>query len=230
MRTIPFLIGWDGIIYAAENGADIISNSWGGFPYSMADQEAVTYATGLGSIVLAAAGNSNNSVLFYPADYQDVISVASVSVDDTKAWYSCFNLAVDISAPGGGSEGGILSTMPGNTYGLCQELPWHTPLVAGCFGLLKSYHPDWTNEQLITQFLGSADNIDAINPGYENLLGTGRVNAFRCLSEENVTMPQVLKLGLNSISFEDANGNQINEPGEEVTLNMEFINFVPFVG
>ena len=48
-NTVPY--GWDGIIYAAENGADIISNSWGGFPYSIADQEAVTYATGLGSIV-----------------------------------------------------------------------------------------------------------------------------------------------------------------------------------
>ncbi len=43
-------------------------------------------------------------------------------------------------------------------------------------------------------------------------------------------MPQVLKLGLTSISYEDANGNQINEPGEEVTLNLEFRNFVPFVG
>ena len=73
-----------------------------------------------------------------------------------------------------------------------------TPLVAGCFGLLKSYHPDWTNEQLITQVLGTADNIDAINPGYENMLGTGRVNAFRMLSEENVILPQVLKLDLTN--------------------------------
>ena len=57
---------WDGIIYAAENGADIISNSWGGGTYSIAGQEAVTYAAGLGSIVLAAAGNDNSSVLYLP--------------------------------------------------------------------------------------------------------------------------------------------------------------------
>jgi hypothetical protein len=50
------------------------------------------------------------------------------------------------------------------------------------------------------------------------------------LSEENVILPQVLKLGLSSISYVDANGNQINEPGEEVTLNMEFNNSVPFLG
>ena len=227
-NSLPF--GFDGIIYAAENGADIISNSWGGFPYSMADQEAVTYATGLGSIVLAAAGNSNNADLFYPADYQDIISVASVSVDDTKAWYSCYNLAVDIAAPGGGSDGGILSTIPGNQYELSSGTSMASPLVAGCFGLLKSYHPDWTNEQLITQMLGSADNIDTINPGYENMLGTGRVNAYRFLSEENVNLPQVLKIGIDNISYLDANGNQINEAGEEVALDIVFQNYVSFVG
>lgn len=103
-------------------------------------------------------------------------------------------------------------------------------MVAGCLGLLKSWHPDWTNEQLITQVLGTADNIDAINPGYENMLGTGRVNAFRMLSEENVTLPQVLQLGLTSSVSLDANGNQINEPGEEVTLNIGFFNFDLFSG
>ena len=185
---------------------------------------------GLVALYVAAAGNSNNSALFYPADYQNVISVASVSVDDTKTWYSCYNPAVDISAPGGGSEGGILSTVPGNSYEAWSGTSMATPLVAGCFGLLKSFHPDWTNEQLITQLLGTADNIDAINPGYEYMLGTGRVNAFRMLTEENVILPQVLKLGLSSISYVDANGNQINEPGEEVTLNMEFYNSVPLLG
>ena len=101
---------------------------------------------------------------------------------------------MDISAPGGGREGGILSTMPGNTYGLVIRNFHGNTIGCRLFWLLKSYHPDWTNEQLITQMLGTADNIDTLNPGYENMLGTGRVNAFRSLSEENVTMPQVLKL------------------------------------
>ena len=71
--------------------------------FSKADQEAVNYAAGLGSVVLAAAGNDNISPLSYPAYYQDVISVAAVSADDTKTGYSNYNLAVDISAPGGGT-------------------------------------------------------------------------------------------------------------------------------
>ena len=217
--------GWDGIIYAAENGADIISNSWGGSPYSIAGQEAVTYASGLGSIVVAAAGNSDYSDLFYPADYQHVISVASVSADDTKASYSCFNHAVDIMAPGGGTEGGILSTIPGDGYMLGSGTSMASPLVAGCFGLLKSYHPGWSNEKLVTQLLGSADNIDSLNPGYETMLGSGRVNAYRMLKDQNVTMP-FLKLEMISVTPVDANGNDINEPGETVTLNFMMRNYV----
>lgn len=219
---------WDGIIYAAENGADIISNSWGGFPYSIANQEVVTYATGLGSIFVAAAGNANNSAVFYPADYQNVISVASVSAADTRAPYSNYNFAVDISAPGGGTEGGILSTMPGGTYELLSGTSMATPCVAGCFGLLKSYHPDWSNDQLITQLLGTADNIDSLNPDYINMLGSGRVNTYRMLTEENV-MP-FLKLELLSFSSNDANNNLVNEPGESFSLNFVIYNHMQCYG
>ena len=222
--------GMDGIIYAAENGADVISNSWGAYTYSQANQDVISYAQQLGSMVVAGASNDNSEQLFYPASYPGVISVASVNFDDTKTSYSNYGPAVDIAAPGGGNEGGILSTVPGNGYALMSGTSMATPLVAGCFGLLKSYHPEWSNEQLIIQMLGTADTINYINPGYENLLGTGRVNAFRFMDNVNVTMPQLLKLDLVSISYDDANGNQANEPGEEVILNFEFRNYVPFVG
>ena len=167
-----------------------------------------------------AAHNQNEPIMVYPACYQEVISVASVSVDDTKAPYSNYNIAVDISAPGGGLDNGILSTVPGNLYASFQGTSMATPLVAGCLGLLKSYRPDWSNDQLITQVLGTADNIDSLNPNYINMLGTGRVNAYRMLDEENV-LP-FLKLELLSVTPDDANGNGINEQGENVTLNLIF--------
>jgi len=220
---------YDGIIYGAENGADIISNSWG-LEYSQAGFDAIQYAQGLGSIIVASAGNENEIVDHYPSDYTGVVSVASLSVDDTKASYSSFGPAVDIASPGGGWEGGILSTMIGDDYGLASGTSMACPLMSGCFGLLKSYHPDWTSEQLIIQMIGTTDTIDSLNPNYQYLLGSGRVNAFRMLTEENVTMPQEFKLALIGIDPQDANGNMINEPGEEVTLNFEFRNFIPYVG
>ncbi len=70
---------YDGVIYAAENGADIISNSWGSDFYSLANQEVINYAHGLGSIIVAAAGNDDNDVPGYPAHYIHVISVAAVT-------------------------------------------------------------------------------------------------------------------------------------------------------
>lgn len=220
--------GYDGIIYAAENGADIISNSWGGGSYSIANQEVVSYATGLGSIVLACAHNYDNPVLIYPASYQGVISVAAVNTDDTKTSYSNFNPAVDISAPGGGAGGGILSTLPDNTYGPGSGTSMATPMVAGSLGLLKSYHPGWSNDQLITQLLGTADNIDSLNPNYINMLGTGRVNAYRMLDENNV-LP-FLKLELLSVIASDASGNGINEPGELVSFRFTMKNLAQGLG
>jgi len=99
-----FVGAYDGIIYAAENGADFISNSWGGLNYSLANQEVIDYVSGLGSIMIASAGNEGRIVPHYPSDYTGVVSVSSVSVDDTKAGYSSFGPATDISAPGGGWE------------------------------------------------------------------------------------------------------------------------------
>ncbi|MCX6267014.1 MAG: T9SS type A sorting domain-containing protein [Bacteroidetes bacterium] len=136
---------------------------------------------------------------------------------------------MDIAAPGGGFEGGILSTIPGNAYGLMAGTSMATPLVAGCLGLLKSYHPNWTNIHLITQLLGTADNIDTVNPNYLTMLGSGRVNAYRMLSDQNVTMPY-LKLDLLSFNPADANGNGINEPGENVTLNFTLHNYIQCTG
>jgi serine protease len=225
-NTMPY--AWDGMIYAAENGADIISNSWYWNSNSAANQEIVDYVTGLGSIVVACAKNEGNSILGYPASYQHVISVAAVNFDDTRTTYSTYNHAVDISAPGGGSEGGILSTMPGNEYALESGTSMATPMVAGCLGLLKSYHPDWSNDQLINQLVGTADNIDSLNLDYINMLGTGRVNAYRMLTEENVQ--PFLKLDLTSFNTADANGNEINEPGEIVTLNFDMHNYAPCYG
>ena len=58
----PFVVyGYEGIKYAADNGAKIINCSWGGGGYSLLGQEVINYATSLGALVVAAAGNNNSS-------------------------------------------------------------------------------------------------------------------------------------------------------------------------
>ncbi len=226
--------GFEGIVYLAENGADVINCSWGGGGYSSAEAESIAYATGIGAIVITAAGNSNQSGSFYPASYPHIISVASVASSDKKASYSNYGIGVDISAPGGdGSDGGILSTVLNYRYSRLMGTSMASPVAAGCMGLLKSYHPDWTNDRLISQFLSTTDDIDSVNPNYINQLGTGRVNPFKALIDTNASIPRNLKLELTQVITNDSiagNNNGAIEPGETVNLGFIIRNYMPLNG
>jgi subtilisin family serine protease len=217
---------YDAIIYAAENGADVISNSWAAHHYSQANHEVITYANGLGSIIIAAGGNNNLFSNFYPADYPGVISVAAVNVNDYKAGFSNFGPNIGISAPGVG----IKSTMPNDSYAYGSGTSMATPMVAGLMGLVKSYYPNWTRDQVITRVLGSADDIDTINPGYENLLGAGRINAQKALDTSSVSLQQEISLDLVYSSFLDSDSNFITEPGDTLSLYIKFRNYNYGVG
>ncbi len=59
------------------------------------------YANGLGSILVAAAGNDSTSAIHYPSGAPGVISVAAVGSTDRKTSYSNYGLSVDIASPGG---------------------------------------------------------------------------------------------------------------------------------
>lgn len=227
-NSVPW--GFDGIIYAAESGADVINNSWGGFPYSQAHAEAIQYAHGLGSIVVCAAGNDYNNKIFYPASYPHAVSIASLSQNDIKTVYSCYGAAVDVSAPGGGWEGGILAAIPFNQYDHFSGTSMASPMVAGLMALVKSYHPDWSVDETIAQVVYTADNINDINPEYTNLLGQGRINAYNALASAAVTIPQELELELASHTISDLDGNDILEAGDTVVIDYHVRNFNPWVG
>lgn len=174
--------GYDGVYYAAINNADVISCSWGGTTFSSTGQSVVNFAASQGSIVVAAAGNSNQDndvVPHYPSSYPNVIAVAATNQSDQKASFSCYGAnSVDISAPGTS----ILSTIPFNNYTYQQGTSMATPMVAGLLGLMKSLNPAITNTALINCLYSSADNIDAQNPSYVGELGAGRINAFQAMN------------------------------------------------
>jgi len=217
---------YDGIIYAAENGADIISNSWGDYYFSRANLEVIEYATGLGSIIVAAAANNNQYRCPYPASYPGVISVASVSKTDIKASYSNFGPYISISAPGGETGlNGMYSTLPYDTYGFLWGTSMAAPVLAGVLGLVRSYHPDWTNEAVIKQVIGTADDIGLLNPIYIHQLGSGRVNAYQALSESGVTLNQEIKLDIFDIQAKDIDNDGILAPGDTVTIDITLRNF-----
>jgi hypothetical protein len=87
--------------YAADNGADIISASWGGRAQSEALNAAFRYANGLGVLSVAAAGNSDSNVAsLSPANLEEVFAVTSTDPDDARASFSNFGIGIDVTAPG----------------------------------------------------------------------------------------------------------------------------------
>ena len=169
---------YDGIIWAADNGADIINMSWGGGGQSNYGQNVCTYAWNQGSILIAAAGNNNQSNQFFPAAYNNVVSVASSNGGDQKSGFSQYGTWIDITAPGSA----ILSTDEQSGYANAQGTSMASPLVAGLVGLMKSYAFNATNTQIIDCLLSSADNIDTQNPSYIGQLGAGRINALAAMN------------------------------------------------
>ena len=89
-----------GIRWSADQGADIINMSVGGFPYSQIMQDTVNYAFAKGAVLVGAAGNNRREERFYPASFNNVISVSATQVNDEFSNWSSYGPDVDVSAPG----------------------------------------------------------------------------------------------------------------------------------
>ncbi len=176
--------------YAVDNGARIVStsyniNGWVGDPNFTA---GIQYILDSGALHFNSAGNGSE---LNPARqaFQQTLLVASTESNDQLSGFSNYGTGVDISAPGGS----ILSTIPTDTYDYFSGTSMATPNAAGVAALIWSHHPTWTNYQVAAQLVGTADNIDAANPGRVGLLGGGRVNSFQALTEA-LAAPQITSL------------------------------------
>lgn len=176
--------GYEGIKYAADKGAHIINCSWGGVGGGQFGQEMINYAISKGCLVIAAAGNSKNDISIYPAAFEGVLAVANLNADDTKGSASNYGAYVDISAPGQG----IYNTVYNNGYAYYSGTSMAAPLVASAAALLKAKYPNYTGLQIGELLRSTADNIDAKNPSYINLLGKGRLNVERALTENAASL------------------------------------------
>lgn len=171
--------GYEGIVYAVDAGANVVSLSWGGSFFSQTGQTVINYAISKNVTVVAAAGNDNSDILKYPAAYNGVISVAATDNTDTRAYFSNFGTWVDISAPGVQ----IWSTITGsnNKYDYMSGTSMACPLVAGLCGLMLSQNDRLTPSEIEACLKSSADNIDGINSSFVGKLGSGRINAQKAL-------------------------------------------------
>lgn len=206
--------GYEGIKFAADNGAHIINCSWGGPAGGFFGQDIINYALSKGCLVIAAAGNSGSSQIDYPAAFQGVIAVSSVDINDKKSSFSNYGNSVTISAPGE-----VFTTANGNKYASIQGTSFATPLVASAAALVRAKFPQYDMFQVGEQLRVTADNIDAVNPAYTGLLGTGRLNVFRALSE---SLPSIR---YQNITLVDKGRGSI-PAGDTLSIFLDIKNFL----
>ena len=212
------IFGFEGIVYAADNGAKVINTSWGGSGYSIAGQEVVSYALSKGALVVAAGGNDGTDEIIYPARYNGVLSVGASQSTDARWSATNYGADLDVMAPGAS----IYSTWQDDTYATANGTSMAAPITAGLAGLIFEHFPNYTPEQVAEQIRTNCDNIDNLNPGYERLLGKGRINAYSALNNGNSKAVRAV-----GVKFEDqGDGDGILENGETVSIEAEFMNYL----
>ena len=195
----------EAFVYAADNGAVISQNSWGGGGQSNALENAIDYfianAGGSGQpldggLAVFAAGNSNtnSTTSGYPGSYSPVVAVSSTTYDGTKSSFSNYGTWVDIAAPGSD----ILSTYPvaEGSYNTISGTSMACPHVSGVAALVVSNK--YRNGESLTagqlrNILESTANTSLLydnkNGGYVDKLGSGILDAYAALTGQVAPPP-----------------------------------------
>ncbi len=133
-------------LYAAANGAKVVSCSFFSDRVSQSERDAVDYLAAHGVLPVVAAGNDNSILPFYPAAYENSLSVGALGTNLLKAGFSNFGSWVDVAAPGTNLRSTSIGSSGytegfGGTSGAC-------PHVAGLAGLLFGTDPLATVSQV----------------------------------------------------------------------------------
>ncbi len=201
--------------------ADIINLSLGGPEQSQVLTNAVDAARNAGVIIIAAAGNSGDSVPLFPASQAGVVSVSAVDANRALAPYSTFGSTIDIAAPGGdltadlGGDGrpdGVLSTLvddQGNDLiGYYNGTSMASPHVAGVAALMKAVNSTLTPREF-DALLANGDLTQDIGvEGRDNQFGFGLIDARKAVIAANnlaggtvVLPPAALEVNPPSLNF-----------------------------
>jgi len=172
-----------GIVWAADNGADVISLSLGSPDFGSVLENAVNYAAGLDVVLVAATGNTAGVPIFAPARFDATIAVGATDNRDTIASFTTTGPEMTVTAPGVD----VWSTWdtfelfgPTDGYAFQSGTSMATPHVAGVVGLMLSVNPDLT--RLEVQDILETTSIDLGMTGFDPTYGHGRVDAFEAVS------------------------------------------------
>lgn len=215
-----FINEYEGIVYAADHGAKVINLSWGnpGFR-SKYGQDIINYAVlEKDVVVVAAAGNTPEELDFYPASFDNVLSVGATDMNDNLASWATYSHFIDITAPGHD----IYSTTNNGGYSKAGGTSFATPMVAGAAALVRSHFPSFTAQQVMEQLRVTSDDIYDVgsNMDYFGKIGRGRLNVQRAVSD--ILTPSIR---VSEFNYEGSHGALVF-PGDSVRIIFKFTNYL----
>jgi subtilisin family serine protease len=174
----------DGIVWATDNGANVLNISLGGAVGAAVEQTALQYARAHDVLPFCSAGNSSGAVGF-PAAFPECVAVSATDWSDGLASYSNFGSEVELSAPGGDDEDPngysfILSAYRNSpsAYAFLAGTSMASPQAAGLAALLHAL--GFTgDDEILDRMKTTADDLGA--PGTDNQFGAGRINVFAAI-------------------------------------------------
>jgi thermitase len=191
----------EGIIWAADHGANVISLSLGGAGASQTGGDAIKHALAKGCTVVAAMGNNGTGQKSFPAAYPGVIAVGATDINDAITSFSQFGSWISVSAPGYS----ILSTFPTyhvaemdsyaqekdfwethgmratQTYGYLTGTSQATPGVSGLAALVKAANPTLTPDQVKSRIEAASAHPVAMAGAFDVHFGHGRIDALKAI-------------------------------------------------
>ncbi|PCH98887.1 MAG: hypothetical protein COB85_00965 [Bacteroidetes bacterium] len=234
----------DAILYAAQNGAHIISLSlcMGQLPITSTDEAIKEAYLEYGVLIVCSSGNTimcGSPNVSYPASNPHVVAVGGTDATDQLWSDSQFGPAQEIAAP----AVNILSTTPDISpsqnhlpfYNFLDGTSMASPQVSGVAALMLSVNSCLTNGDIRLILHETVDNVGGYNynwnadlPGHSQELGYGRLNAFNAVQAAVSFPPSADLLLQNTISpFSRAytTGGKI-EAGQDVDNSQPFGPFI----
>jgi uncharacterized repeat protein (TIGR02543 family) len=206
----------NGILYAIEQGVDIINLSIGNTSYNALMQQAIDQAEAAGILVVAASGNSGKQQYMYPASYNHSLSVGSVSDNMNKSFFTTYNDKLDVMAPGHN----IVTTDRNGYYTIVSGTSFASPYVAAMAAMIKSVYPDMTPADIRERLISSA--IDAGEVGYDIEYGHGIANVYQALMSDMATVSFNTMGGTSVLPVRVVPGNTIELPVEPLKEHHTF--------
>ncbi len=166
-----------GVIWAADNGANVILMGFSNPGFSPNLQDAIDYAWSRGVILVAATGNAGAGTATFPAGDRGVVGVSATDSTDGLAGFSNYGQAAFLAAPGTN----IQTTDLGGSYSVISGTSASAAIVAGVAGLMKAVDPTLSNGIIVGRMARMADPA-----GTQEQTGNGRVNMSRALADTSL--------------------------------------------